>query len=203
MPAGSVSPFPTLIMVSCCKYRLLISLLSLQSIPIFFKICHSFVHFTLSKAFSKSSKYMNNSLSCSKLLSHSIRITPIASLVPQPFLNPNWFFPRNSPALAVIVLVRIFRTIFEACGIRLIVLKYPHSVAFSFFSIGTTTDLLKSFGHSPFSYIRLHSSTSSSVAFSLRLFIISAGMLSISVLFFYFFNCHPYFTFHERRALYL
>src|SRR6218665_2150003 len=45
-----------LIMASCCKYRLLINLLSLQSIPIAFSICHNFVHFTLSKAFSKSTK---------------------------------------------------------------------------------------------------------------------------------------------------
>src|SRR6218665_3287237 len=113
---------------------------------------------------------MNRSLSCSKLLSHSNRITPIASHVPQPFLNPNWFFPRNSSAFAVILLVRIFRTILEACGIRLIVLKSPHSVAFAFFSIGTTIDLLKSSGHSPLLYICLHSNTSSSVAFSPRLF---------------------------------
>ena len=37
-------------------------------------------------------KHMNNLLSCSKLLSQSILITPIASLVPQPFLKPNWLF---------------------------------------------------------------------------------------------------------------
>src|SRR6218665_3442342 len=135
---------------------------------------------------------MNRSLSCSKLLSHSIRITPIASHVPQPFLNPNWFFPRNSSAFAVILLVRIFRTILEACGIRLIVLKFPHSVAFAFFSIGTTIDLLKSSGHSP--YIRLHSIKISSVAFSPRHF--CWDVIYSSALFaFHFFNCHPYFTF--------
>src|SRR6218665_1659854 len=60
-------------MASCCKYTLLNNLLSLQSIPIFFSrpICHNFVQFTLSKAFSKSTKHMNNSLSCSKLLSQN------------------------------------------------------------------------------------------------------------------------------------
>src|SRR6218665_108327 len=57
------------------------NLLSLQSIPIVFSICHNFVHSTLSKAFSKSTKHMNSSLSCSKLLSQSILITPIASLL--------------------------------------------------------------------------------------------------------------------------
>src|SRR6218665_1284559 len=56
-------------MASCYKYRLLLDLLSLQSIPIVFSICHNFVHFTLSKAFSKSTKHMYSSLSCSKLLS--------------------------------------------------------------------------------------------------------------------------------------
>src|SRR6218665_1447541 len=67
-----------------------------------------------------------------------------------------------------------------------IVLKSLHSVAFAFFSIGTTVNLLKSSGHSPLLYICLHSSTSSSVAFSPRLFIISAEMLSIPVLFLIF-----------------
>jgi len=132
-------------MATCCKYRLLTNLLSLQSIPILFCICHNFVHFTLSKAFSKSTKHMNNSLSCSKLFSQNILITPIASLVPQPFLKQNWFFPRNSSACVVILFVRMFRTIFEK--FRLIVLKSPHSVAFALFSIGTTIDLLKSSGH--------------------------------------------------------
>src|SRR6218665_2077765 len=186
MPAGLVSPFPTLIMASCCKYRLFISLLSLQSTPIFFSRCHSFVHFTLSKAFSKSTKHMNSSLSCSKLLSRSIRITPIASLVPQPLVNPNWFFPRNSSAFAVILLVRIFRTTFEACGIRLIVLKSPHSIAFAFLSIGTTTDLLKSSGHSPFSYVCI------SVQAPLLLFLL--GFLSF-LLGCYLFQCSFCFSF--------
>src|SRR6218665_58678 len=82
-------------MASCCKYRLLINLLSLQSIPIVFSICHNFVHFTLSKAFSKSTKRMYSSLLCSKLLSQSILITPIASLVPQPFPETELIFPKE------------------------------------------------------------------------------------------------------------
>src|SRR6218665_2935159 len=80
-------------MASCCKYRLLINLLSLQSIPVFFSICHNFVHFTLSKAFSKSTKHMNNSLSCSKLLSQNILITPIASLLYHSFSETELIFP--------------------------------------------------------------------------------------------------------------
>ena len=52
----------------------------------------SFVHFTLSIAFSKPTKQKNSSSSNSYLLSHSNFITDIASLVSQPFLSPNCVF---------------------------------------------------------------------------------------------------------------
>src|SRR5207245_3670427 len=68
---------------------IIMSLLSRQSTPILFNTSNIFTQFTLSKAFSKSTKHTNTSLSNSKLLSHSILNTPVASRVPQPFLKPN------------------------------------------------------------------------------------------------------------------
>ena len=67
---------------------------------------------------------------------HNTRITAIASLIPQLILNPYWSRLKNDSLLLSSLQVSIFRKIFEACGIRLIVEKSTHFWALFFFSIG-------------------------------------------------------------------
>ena len=92
------------------------SLLSLQSTPIFLNTQKNFVHFTLSKAFSKSTTQTHRSSLNSNLRSHSNLIIDIASLVPHNFLNPNCVFPikySQTPILRTSVLctsISILRT---------------------------------------------------------------------------------------------
>ena len=71
-------------------YKLLINLLSRQSIPVPFRICINLVQLTRSNAFCQSMKQTHSSLSISKVRSDIILSIPTASLVPFPLLNPNW-----------------------------------------------------------------------------------------------------------------
>src|SRR6218665_113551 len=73
----------------------------------------------------------------------------------------------------------------ENYSIRLIVLKSPHSVAFAFFSISTTIDLLKSSGHSPLLYC---------IAIQVPLLLFLQGFLSF-LLRCYQFQCSFCFSF--------
>src|SRR5207245_8568130 len=86
---GSDSPSATLTIASCLMYILHINLLSLQSTPTLSNTSIILIQSTLSNAFSKSTKHIYTSFPNSKLLSHSTLITPTASLVPHPRLNPN------------------------------------------------------------------------------------------------------------------
>jgi len=71
-------------------YKLLISLLSCQSIPVPFRICINLVQLTLSNAFCQSMKQTHSSTSIFKVHSDIILSIPIAFLVSFPLLNPNW-----------------------------------------------------------------------------------------------------------------
>ena len=103
---------------------------------------------------------------CSRLPSHSIHKDPTASLASRPFLNPNCVSPKNFSALASTRPVITLSIVLDACEIRLSVRKSSQSAAFSLFRIGTTTDLVKSFGHSPSSYMSLHISFNNCLASS-------------------------------------
>ena len=76
------------------------------------------------------------------------RIAAVASLVPQPLLNPYWSRPKNNSALLSSLRTSIFSKISETCGIRLIVRKSMHSWALFFFWFGIIIDSRKSRGHS-------------------------------------------------------
>src|SRR5437899_3033792 len=84
---GSESPPTVRTTASCLMYRSCNNLLSLQSMCNFFIISNILPQLTLSNAFSKSTKQIYSLFPHSKLLLHSVLITPTASLVPQPFLN--------------------------------------------------------------------------------------------------------------------
>jgi len=73
-------------------YKLLINLLSRQSIPVSLRICINLVHLTRTNAFCQSMKQIISSSSISRVRSDIILSIPIASLVPFPLLNPNWSF---------------------------------------------------------------------------------------------------------------
>src|SRR2546425_11803240 len=111
---GSESPPTVRTTASCLKYRYSNNLLCLQSMHKLFSISNILTQFTLSNAFSKSTKQIYTSFPHSKLLSHNVLITLTASLVPQPFLNPTWFCPNKCLAFASILFVSTFNIIFEA-----------------------------------------------------------------------------------------
>jgi hypothetical protein len=70
-------------------YKLLINLLSRQSIPISFRICNILVQLTWSNAFCQSMKQTLSSSHIYKVRSDIILSIPNAFLFPFPFLNPN------------------------------------------------------------------------------------------------------------------
>jgi len=114
-------------------YKLLISLLSRQSVPVSFRICINLVQLTRSNAFCQSIKQTLSSSSISKVHSDIILSIPIASLVPFPLLNPNLSSPSTSSIFFSILLLSIFATIFTVCAIRLIVRWSLHFVACGFY----------------------------------------------------------------------
>jgi len=84
-----VSPQFSCTLTPGAMYKLLINLLSRQSIPVPFRICIKLVHLTRSNAFCQSMKQTHGSISISKVHSDIILSIPIAFLVPFPLLNPN------------------------------------------------------------------------------------------------------------------
>src|SRR5206468_2921942 len=117
-------------------YRSCNNLLSLQSMCKLFSISNILAQFTLSNAFSKSTKQIYTSFPHSKLLSHSVLITPTASLVPQPFVNPNRFRSNKCFAFASILFVNTFNIIFEACKLDLLFCNHCNLLRYSFFGKG-------------------------------------------------------------------
>ena len=113
-------------------YKLLINLLSRQSIQVPFRICINLVQLTLSNACFQSMKQTHRFSSIFKVRSDILSI-PIASLVPFPLLNPNWSSPSTSSIFFSILLLSIFVTIFAVYAMRLIVRWSLHYVACSFF----------------------------------------------------------------------
>jgi len=77
-------------------YKLLINLLSCQSIPVPFRICINLVQLTLLNAFCQSMKQTHSSSSISKVHSDIILSILVASLLPFPLQNPNWSSPSTS-----------------------------------------------------------------------------------------------------------
>ena len=84
-----VSPRFSRTLTLWAMYKLLINLLSRQSIPVTFRICINLVQVTRSKAFCQSMKQRHSYTSNSKVRSDSILIPPTESLVPFPLLNRN------------------------------------------------------------------------------------------------------------------
>jgi hypothetical protein len=131
-------------------YKLPINLLSSQSIAVSFRICINLVQLTRSNAFCQSMKQTLSSSSISNVRSDIILSIPIASLVPFPFLNPNWSSP-STYSIFFSILLSIFAVIFAVCAIRLIVRWSLHFVACGFFFKEITVTSVKSLGHSPVS----------------------------------------------------
>jgi hypothetical protein len=140
-------------------YKLLVSLLSRQSISVSFRICINLVPFgpvdsvkrLLRNASCQSMKQSHSSSSICRVCSDIILSIPIASLVPFPLVNPNRFSPSPSSIFFSILLLSIVFTIFAVCAIRLIVQWSLHFVAYGFFIKAITGTSVKSLGHSPFS----------------------------------------------------
>ena len=132
-------------------YKLLIHLLSRQSISIPLRICINLVQKTRSNAFCQSMKQTHSSASISKVLPYIILSIPITSLVPFPLLNPYWSSPSTFSISLSILLLSIFATVFAVCAIRLIVRWSLHSVACGCFFNAIIVTSVKSLGHSPVS----------------------------------------------------
>ena len=72
---------------------------------------------------------------------------------PQPFLKPNWSFPKYDSAVESSLRVKIFNTVVEyACNTKLMVLKSAQSWALCFSSVGIITKSKRSSGHAPLTY---------------------------------------------------
>ncbi|KAJ4448445.1 hypothetical protein ANN_10461 [Periplaneta americana] len=87
-----------------------------------------------------------------RYLLSTVRSSPIAFIVPFPFLKPNC---SSSNCFSILEYKRRFsicRRIFAVCDIRLIVLNSSHFLALFFFGTGSNTAFVKSSGQSPFSY---------------------------------------------------
>jgi hypothetical protein len=107
-------------------YKLLINLLSRQSIPVPFTICINLVQLTRSNAFCQSMQQTHRSTSVCKVHSDIILSISIASVVPFPLLNPNWSSPSTSSIFLSVFLLSIFATISAVCAIRLTVRRSLH-----------------------------------------------------------------------------
>jgi len=92
-------------------YKLLINLLSRQSIPVSLRICINLVQLTRSNAFCRSMKQTLSFSSVSKFRSDIILSIPVAFLVPFLLLNPNWSSLSKSSIFFSILLLSIL-TIF-------------------------------------------------------------------------------------------
>ena len=89
-------------------YKLLINLLSRQSIPVPFRICINLVQLTQSNVFCQSMKQEHRSTTIYKVRSDITLSIPNASLVPFHFLNPNWSSPSTSSIFLPILLLIIY-----------------------------------------------------------------------------------------------
>ena len=118
-----VSPWFSCTLTLWTMYRLLINLLSHQSIPVSFSICINLVQWTRSNAFCQSMKQTLSSSSISKAHSDIVLSIPIASLVPFPLLNPNWSSPSTSSIFFSILLLSIFAAIFTVWHIMMKILQ--------------------------------------------------------------------------------
>jgi len=134
-------------------YKLLINLLSRQSIPVPYRICINLVQLTRSNAFCQSMKQTRSSASVSKVRSDIILSIPIAFLVPFSLLNPNWSSPSTSSIFLSILLLSTCAIIFAVCATRLIVRWSLHFVPCGFFLKKIIVNSVKSLGHSPVSYM--------------------------------------------------
>jgi hypothetical protein len=99
-------------------YKLLINLLSRQSISVPFSICINLVQLTRSNAFCQSMKQTHTSASISRVHSDFILSILIASTVPFSILNPNWSSRSTYSLFLSILILSIFATIFAVCAIR-------------------------------------------------------------------------------------
>jgi len=87
-----VSPWFSHTLKLWAMYKLLINLLSRQSIPVPFRICINLVQLTQSNVFCQSMKQEHRSTTIYKVRSDITLSIPNASLVPFPLLNPKLIF---------------------------------------------------------------------------------------------------------------
>jgi hypothetical protein len=112
--------------------KLLINILSRQSIPVPFRICINLIHLIRSNTFCQSMKQTHISSSICKFRSDIILRFPLASLNTFPLLNPNLSSPNTSSIFLSYLLLSIIVNIFSVCAIRLIVWCSLHFVACGF-----------------------------------------------------------------------
>lgn len=154
-----LTPLPVFTLLVCPRfshtltlwamYKLLISLLSCQSVQVSFRICINLVQLVWSYAFCQHVKQAHNS-SISNAHSDIILSIPIASPVRFPLLNPNWSSP-STCSIFLSVLLSILAAIFVVCVMTLIVRWSVHFVVFGFFTAIIVISV-KSLVHSPESY---------------------------------------------------
>ena len=100
------------------------------------------------------------------------------SLVPLPFLNPDWTSGNSGLTYCWSLAYRILSITLLACEISATVQQFAHSLALPFFGIGMKTDLFQSCGHSWVFHICWHTECNTLTASSLRIWISSAGIPS-------------------------
>ena len=102
----------------------------------------------------------------------------IRSLVPLPFLKPDWISGSSWFTYCWSLAWRILSITLLACEMRAIVRYFEHSLALSFFGIGMKTDLFQSCGHCWVFQICRHTECSTFRASSFRFWNSSTGIPS-------------------------
>ena len=174
----SVLPCPVLTVASRPAYRFLRRQVRWSGIPISWRIFHSLLWSTQSKALASSIKqkwmFFWNSLAFCIIQ----WMLAIWSLVPLPFLNTVWT-SEISPFMYCWGLAwRILTITLLACEMSATVQSFEHSLVLLFLGIGMKTDLFQSCGHCWVFQISWHIECSTFTASSFRIWNSSTGIPS-------------------------
>ena len=106
------------------------------------------------------------------------RMLAVWSLVPLPFLKPDWTSGSSQFVYCWSLTWRILSITLLACEMSAIVRQFEHSLALPFFGIGMKTDLFQSYGHCWVFQTCWHIECSTFTASSFRMWNSSTGMPS-------------------------
>ena len=128
------------------------------------------------------------------------RMLAIWSLVPLPFLKPDWTSGRSRFMYCWSLAWRILSITLLACEMSANVLQFEHSFALPFFGIGMKTDLFQSCGHCWVFQSCWHIECSTFTASSFRIWNSSTGNLSPPLALFVVMLSKAHLTSHSRMS---